>query len=136
MVAAGGTVNYDEAKASEKDGDPEALFEQTEEALILVKRPETLKGDTVNFPFELPDGCVGGGTVDHEGHSVHPRGPALHDGSQDRCPPQAEVLRRRSVGHRGGSQGVQRHHFYQPIVKLLPEPTPAELKELAALIRG
>lgn len=137
VVAAGGTVNYDEAKASEKTGTLKPLFEQTEEALILVKRPETLKGDTVNFPFELPDGSAWAAAL------WTMKGTAFTHAARHFMTARKIGALRKPKSYADGQWDIvavlkvfNGNYFYQPIVKLLPEPTPAELKELAALIRG
>lgn len=46
VLEAGGTVNYNEAKATGK-----RLFEQTETALVLIEKPAILEKDTSSFPY-------------------------------------------------------------------------------------
>jgi hypothetical protein len=135
VAAAGGTINYNEWEAS---GKKRVYAEQTEEALILIRRPEHLKENVAEFPF-----IASGHAYAVARWSL--KGTAFTHGAKP-------IMTQRKFGvlsNRSGRtyadglwtlttvlKNMKGNFYYQPVVQLQNGFTDPELRELALALRG
>jgi hypothetical protein len=136
VVAAGGTTNYNEWTAS---GKKRVYAEQTEEALILIKRPDHLSADNANFPFVLGDKSAWAVA------RWSMKGTAFTHAAKNFMSARkwGVLSTRNGRTYADGIWNVETalksmngNWYYQPVVGLQAEFASVELKELALAVRG